>query len=51
MTWQNPPGHRAATLSLSSIDIATLLTAILIILISWIMAEGCRLREEQQLTI
>jgi hypothetical protein len=51
LTWHNPPGHRYIAISLSGINIAMLLTASLIILISWIMSEGCRLREEQQLTI
>lgn len=51
MTWSNPPGHRMISISLSGINIAMVLVAILIILISWIMAEGYRLQEEQKLTI
>lgn len=51
LTLGNPHGHRYAKITISGTDISMLLTALLIILISWIMAEGCRLREEQQLTI
>lgn len=51
LTWRNPPGHRFASMTLDQTNIGILLTAVLVILISWIMAEGCKLREEQQLTI
>ena len=51
LTLHNPPHHRFATITLDQTNIGMLLTALLIILISWIMAEGCKLREEQQLTI
>ncbi len=51
LTWHNPHGHRIATISFSGINLTVILTAIMIILISWIMAEGCKLQEEQQLTI
>lgn len=51
VSWGNPPGHRIASINLTSLDLSLIITAFLIILISWIMSEGCRLREEQQLTI
>lgn len=51
LTWHNPAGHRVAVLTIATVEITAILTAVLVILISWIMAEGCRLREEQQLTI
>ncbi len=51
LTWGNPHGHRYIILTIQGLNITVILTAFLIILISWIMAEGCRLREEQQLTI
>ncbi len=51
LTMHNPPHHRFAAITLDQTNIGILLTAFLIILISWIMAEGCNLREEQQLTI
>ncbi len=51
LTLHNPPHHRYAAITLDQTNIGMLLTALLVILISWIMAEGYRLREEQQLTI
>jgi hypothetical protein len=51
LTWQNAPGHRFAMFVLGTDDFGVILTALLIILVSWIMAEGCKLREDQQLTI
>lgn len=51
MTWHNPHGHRIAIISLSGANIAILITAFLIILISWIMAEGSKLHEEQTYTV
>lgn len=51
LTLHNPPGHRFAAVTLDQTNMGILLTALLVILISWIMAEGCKLREEQQLTI
>lgn len=51
LTWYNPPGHRLITVTFDQTNFGTLLTALLVILISWIMAEGCKLREEQQLTV
>lgn len=51
LTLNNPPHHRYAAITLDQTNIGILLTALLVILISWIMAEGCKLHEEQQLTI
>lgn len=51
LTLNNPPHHRYAAVTLAQTNIEILLTALLVILISWIMAEGYKLREEQQLTI
>lgn len=51
LTWNNPPGHKFASVTLDQTNIGMVLTALLVILISWIMAEGCKLREEQQLTV
>lgn len=51
LTWDNPTGLRTITVTVSGTHISLMLTAGIIILISWIMAEGCHLREEQQLTI
>jgi len=51
LTLNNPPHHRYAAITLDQTNVGILLTALLVILVSWIMAEGCKLREEQQLTI
>lgn len=51
LTWHNPPGHRLVAITLDQTNVGILFTALLVILISWIMAEVCKLREEQQLTI
>ena len=51
LTWHNPPHHHYAAITLDQTNVGVLLTAFLIILISWIMAQGYQLKEEQQLTI
>jgi hypothetical protein len=51
LTWHNPPGAHLIKVTLDQTNIGILFTALLVILISWIMAEGYKLREEQQLTI
>ena len=51
LTWHNPPGHRFSAISLDQTNIGVILIALIVILISWIMSEGCKLREEQQLTV
>lgn len=51
LTWRNPPGHGFFSVTLDHTNLGLLLTALLVVLISWIMAEGCKLSEEQQLTI
>jgi len=51
LTIHNPPHYHYAKITLDQTNIGVLLTALLVILISWIMAEGSKLREEQQLTI
>lgn len=51
LTWQNTPGQRLATITLGGTDAGIVLVALFTILISWIMAEGCKLREEQKYTI
>lgn len=51
LTMHNPKGQRVAIITLDQTNVGILLTGFMVILISWMMAEGCRLREEQQLTI
>jgi len=51
LTWHNPHGERYVNISLSGTNIGILLAALMIILISWIMAEGYKLKEDQSYTI
>lgn len=48
LTWQNPHGQRIIRITLDGTNFGIVLMALLIILISWIMAEGYKLQEEQQ---
>ena len=51
LTIHNPPGHGFVAVGLDQTNIETIITALMVILISWIMTEGCKLREDQQLTV
>lgn len=51
VTLSNPPGHRYITLSFGTPNINDIFCGILILCISWVMAEGYKLQEEQSLTI
>ena len=51
ITWQYGPGNRTAGFELSSTNFGMIITACLVILISWVMAEGCRLQEDSEFTI
>jgi hypothetical protein len=51
LTIHNPPGERLISISLGSGDIRDLVIAGIIILVSWIMDEGRKLRETDELTV
>jgi len=51
LTIHNPPGQRMISISFESTDIQELVTAGIIILVSWIMEEGRKLREIDELTV
>jgi hypothetical protein len=51
VTWQYGPGHRLASFQLSGTSISMIITACIVILISWVMAEACKLQEDSQYTI
>jgi hypothetical protein len=53
LTWQNPPGQdlRFISMSFHNTSSGLLVVGVLVLLVSWVMAEGARMREEQQLTI
>ncbi len=51
LTLHNPPGQHYVNLSVNTHDLTSLIIGGVIILISWIMAEGYRLADEQAHTI
>lgn len=51
LTLHNYPGKPMVMISFTGADIGVLLTALAILLVSWIMAEGYKLKEEQQYTV
>ncbi len=51
LTIHNAPGERMVMISLESTDFEQLVTAGVIILVSWIMEEGRKLREADELTV
>ncbi len=53
VTWPNPAGQhqRYAAVTIGTTNLGILIMGALVILVSWIMAEGYKLREEQQLTV
>lgn len=51
LTMNNPKGHRLISIGFGTTDIMLLLTALIIILISWIMTEGYKLNDEQKYTV
>ena len=51
LTLHNPPGRRILTLELGSSDLTALLVGGILAIIAWVMEEGRKLQEEQDLTI
>ncbi len=51
LTFNNPPGERSIGFGVSETDLTAIVTGLLLILISWIMDEGRKLKEEQDKTI
>lgn len=51
LTWKNPPGLRFSAISLDQTNIGIVLVGVMVVLVSWIMLEGSKIREEQQLTV
>ena len=48
ITLDNPPGQRALAISFGSGEIAAALLGGLMVVIAWVMGEGCRLSEENE---
>ncbi len=51
ITSHNPAGQRYIAITYTSKDLYITFVSLLIILISWIMTEACKLHDEQQLTV
>lgn len=51
LTLNNPGGQYYVAVKLDQTNFGVVLTALLIVIVSWVMAEGYKLQEEQQLTI
>jgi len=51
VTLTNPPGHRYITLAFGTLNLEALYCGMLVIVISWVMLEASKLRDEQELTI
>jgi hypothetical protein len=51
LTSTNPPGLHYASMQITEKNVGVIFIALIIILISWIMAEGCKLQSEQELII
>lgn len=51
LTSTNPPGLHFAVMQMTEKNFGVILIALMIILVSWIMAEGCKLQAEQEFTI
>ena len=49
--YNNPKGHQALSVSFSSDEISYILFGVIILLISWVMIEACKLQEEQNYTV
>lgn len=51
LTLHNPPGHRMLTIGFGSPDVTALLLGLILAVIAWVMEEGRKLQEEQDLTV
>jgi hypothetical protein len=51
LTWNNGPHHRMTEITFTQANAGLLLMGLMMILISWIMLEGYKLKQDQQFTI
>ena len=51
LTFNNEPGQRVIRIGFSSTDLSKIVTALIIIVVAWVMDEGRKLREENALVI
>ncbi|XPS84934.1 conserved uncharacterized protein, DUF2975 [Desulfosarcina variabilis str. Montpellier] len=51
LTLHHPPGQRMISFGLTSTDLTTLLVGLILMVIAWVMEEGRKLQEDQDLTV
>jgi hypothetical protein len=51
LTMNNPAGKRTLVAGIAASDIATLIIGAIVIVISWVMNEACKLNDEQAYTV
>lgn len=51
LTFHHPPGQRVITLGMNSSELTTLLVGLILMVIAWVMEEGRKLQEDQDLTV
>lgn len=51
LSFNNPPGERQLVVQIGSTDIATLVFGAIVLVISWVMNEACKLNDEQAYTV
>lgn len=51
LTLHHPPGQRQITLGLGTADLTALLVGLTLAVVAWVMDEGRKLQEEQDLTV
>ena len=51
LTLHHPPGQRTISLEMRSSEITTLLVGLILMVIAWVMEEGRKLQEDQDLTV
>lgn len=51
LTLHNPPGHRIITLGFDSAELTALFVGIVVVIISWVMDEARKIKEDQALII
>lgn len=51
LTSHNAPGKHIIAINITNYNVSNILIGVIILLISWVMAEACKLQEEQSYTV
>lgn len=51
VTFTNPPGHRYITISFGTPNLTAIFYGMIVIVISWVMLEACKISEENELIV